>query len=101
MYTQSFNVPDGGAPVLQAVQAPVDADLQARFDAVIDADVLVIATEWNEFRNPNFGKLRSTMTRPLIFDGRNLYTLDEMQAEGFEYHSIGRSTVLPPDTNVD
>lgn len=71
------------------------------YDAVVDADVLVIATEWNEFRNPNFGRLRSTMTRPLIFDGRNLYTLDEMQAEGFEYHSIGRSTVLPPDMNVD
>lgn len=70
------------------------------YEAVRDADVLVIATEWNEFRNPNFDRLRSSMVRPLIFDGRNLYSLDEMAAEGFEYHSVGRASVFPPDQEV-
>ena len=46
MYTQSFNVPDGGTPTLQAVPAPVDADLQARFDAVIDADGKIEPRDW-------------------------------------------------------
>lgn len=65
------------------------------YDAAINADVLIIATEWNEFRNPDFTRLRELMVRPLIFDGRNVYTLDDMVAEGFEYHSIGRASVVP------
>lgn len=65
------------------------------YDAVVNADVLVIATEWNEFRNPNFARVRNAMVRPLIFDGRNLYTLDEMSAERFEYHSVGRASIAP------
>ena len=68
------------------------------YEALVNADALIIATEWNEFRNPRFAELHDKMIRPLIFDGRNLYTLDEMFAEGFEYHSVGRSVVqLPSD----
>jgi UDPglucose 6-dehydrogenase len=65
------------------------------YDILPNADALVIATEWNEFRNPDFTKVRDLMVRPLIFDGRNLFPLDEMLAEGFEYHSVGRASVAP------
>ena len=65
------------------------------YDAAEGADVLVIATEWNEFRNPDFNRLRGMMKNALIFDGRNLYTLDDMSGEEFEYHSIGRASVVP------
>lgn len=60
------------------------------YDAVRDADVLVIATEWNEFRKPDYSILRATMKKPLIFDGRNLFDPETIASEGFEYHSIGR-----------
>lgn len=55
-----------------------------------DADVLIIATEWNEFRKPDFAVLRKTMKHHLIFDGRNLFDPEIIASEGFEYHSIGR-----------
>lgn len=65
------------------------------YDILPNADALVIATEWNEFRNPDFTKVKDLMVRPLVFDGRNLFALDEMLAEGFEYHSVGRASVAP------
>lgn len=65
------------------------------YDAVTDADALVIVTEWNEFKRPDWNRIRKLMLRPLIFDGRNIYELDDMLAEGFEYHSVGRPSVVP------
>lgn len=65
--------------------------------ALQDAEALAIVTEWNRFRSPDFGRMRSAMKMPVIFDGRNLYDLPQTQAEGFEYHSIGRATVGPAD----
>jgi UDPglucose 6-dehydrogenase len=59
--------------------------------ALHDADALIIATEWNEFRSPDFEQIRARLKTPLIFDGRNLFEPTEMQALGFEYHSFGRS----------
>ncbi|HEY0202318.1 MAG TPA: UDP binding domain-containing protein, partial [Burkholderiaceae bacterium] len=59
--------------------------------ALVGADALVILTEWKAFRTPHFGKLRVALRQPLVFDGRNLYPPHRMQAEGFEYHAIGRS----------
>ena len=64
------------------------------YEALAGAEALIIATEWNEFRNPDFDKMRSAMKNALIFDGRNLFTIDEMQESGFEYHSVGRVSVL-------
>lgn len=60
------------------------------YDTLKDADVLIIATEWNEFRKPDFSVLRASMKQSLIFDGRNLFDPDSVASEGFEYHSIGR-----------
>jgi UDPglucose 6-dehydrogenase len=60
--------------------------------ALRGADALLIATEWKEFRTPDFESMRAALTAPLIFDGRNLYEPELMASFGFEYHSIGRPT---------
>lgn len=57
------------------------------------ADALLIATEWSEFRTPDFTKIASLLKSKLIFDGRNLYDLNTMKKNGFVYHSIGRETI--------
>jgi UDPglucose 6-dehydrogenase len=62
-------------------------------DVLEGADALAINTEWNEFRNPDFGEVRRLMKAPVIFDGRNLYEPRAMQGHGFTYYSIGRATV--------
>ena len=60
------------------------------YDAVAGADALAIVTEWNEFREPDFERMRRLMREPVIFDGRNVYGVEQMRAEGFAYYSIGR-----------
>ena len=60
------------------------------YDAVKGADALAIVTEWNEFRRPDFGKMRSVMRSPVVFDGRNLFAPAHMKQHGFTYYSIGR-----------
>ncbi len=60
------------------------------YDVLEGADALVIITEWLEFRNPDFPRMKSLLKRPLIVDGRNLYDPDKMRAMGFRYVSIGR-----------
>ncbi len=62
------------------------------------ADALAIATEWNEFRNPDFEVMRRLLRQPVIFDGRNLYEPERMAALGFTYHGIGRARDVPPPT---
>ena len=63
---------------------------QHSYEVLKGADALAIVTEWNEFREPDFGRMRSLMREPVIFDGRNLFTREQMVAEGFTYYSIGR-----------
>ncbi|MFT4525157.1 MAG: UDPglucose 6-dehydrogenase [Bacteroidia bacterium] len=63
------------------------------YDALFDADALVICTEWSVFRSPDFDLLANGMKDKVIFDGRNLYDLDHMRGLGFHYASIGRATV--------
>jgi UDPglucose 6-dehydrogenase len=60
------------------------------YDALVGADALAIVTEWNEFREPDFAKMRSLMKAPVVFDGRNIYSPEHMRALGFTYFSIGR-----------
>ena len=60
------------------------------YDALKGAEALAIVTEWNEFRRPDFGRMRKLMRTPVIFDGRNLFTPDQMKTNGFTYYSIGR-----------
>lgn len=65
------------------------------YDALIDSDALLIATEWPEFRSPNFNVIGKLLKNKLIFDGRNIYDLEEMKELGFTYYSIGVNTVKP------
>ncbi len=64
-----------------------------QYDILESAEALIIMTEWSVFRVPQFGKMAKALNNKLIFDGRNLYDLEEMQALGFTYYSIGRKTV--------
>jgi UDPglucose 6-dehydrogenase len=60
------------------------------YDALAGADALAIVTEWNEFREPDFTKMRSLLRSPVVFDGRNIYSPEQMRELGFTYFSIGR-----------
>jgi UDPglucose 6-dehydrogenase len=60
------------------------------YAALTGADALAIVTEWNEFREPDYGRMRKLMRGPVIFDGRNLYNPEQIRTHGFTYFSIGR-----------
>ena len=60
------------------------------YEALKGADALAIVTEWNEFREPDFARMRTLMRTPVIVDGRNLFSTEQMRAQGFTYFSIGR-----------
>ena len=64
-----------------------------QYEAIQAADALVIVTEWSEFRNPDFQKIKASLSAPIIFDGRNVYSLEKMQELGFQYQSMGRSKI--------
>ncbi len=64
-----------------------------QYDALIDADALIIATEWNEFRTPDFLKIVTRLKNKVIFDGRNLFELMAIRELGFHYESVGRAIV--------
>jgi UDPglucose 6-dehydrogenase len=65
---------------------------QRSYDALIGADALAVVTEWNNFREPDFKKMRELMKSPVIFDGRNIYAPEQLRALGFTYYSMGRPT---------
>jgi UDPglucose 6-dehydrogenase len=60
------------------------------YDALTGADALAVVTEWNTFREPDFDKMRERMRSPVVFDGRNIYSPEQMKTLGFSYFSIGR-----------
>ena len=60
------------------------------YEALEGADALLLLTEWNEFRRPDFEKVKSLMNKPIIFDGRNQYNMERMLEKGFEYQQIGK-----------
>ena len=61
--------------------------------AVDGADALVVCTDWDEFKNPDFDQIKIRMKQPVIFDGRNIFRVETMKEHGFVYHSVGRPTV--------
>jgi UDPglucose 6-dehydrogenase len=63
---------------------------ETSYDALGGADALVIVTDWNEYRHPDFGRIKSTLKSPVVIDGRNLYDRRKMEGLGFTYASIGR-----------
>src|SRR5688572_24484089 len=63
---------------------------ESNYDALDGADALVVVTDWNEYRHPDFARMKSTLRRPIVIDGRNLYDANKMQTLGFTYVSFGR-----------
>ena len=78
------------APVARGIFGDRIALCEKSYDALRGADALAVVTEWNEFREPDFAKMRSLMKAPVVFDGRNIYSPEHMRALGFTYFSIGR-----------
>jgi len=70
-----------------------------QYDCLKDADALIIATEWNEFRTPNFLKIVTSLKTKVIFDGRNLFDTGAIKELGFYYESVGRATAIPTSAN--
>jgi UDPglucose 6-dehydrogenase len=64
------------------------------YSAVEQADALLICTEWGLFRNPDFNRIKDLMNDAVIFDGRNLFEIEEMNEKGFYYSSIGRNLII-------
>jgi UDPglucose 6-dehydrogenase len=63
---------------------------ESNYDALAGADALAVVTDWNEYRHPDFTRIKQSLRRPIIVDGRNLYDPDRMERLGFVYDSIGR-----------
>jgi len=78
------------APTARRIFGDRIALCEKSYDALAGADALAIVTEWNEFREPDFGKMRAQLKSPVVFDGRNIYSPEQMRALGFTYFSIGR-----------
>jgi UDPglucose 6-dehydrogenase len=66
---------------------------ETMYDALANADCLTIMTEWSEFRTPDFERMATLLSEPVIFDGRNVYDLDQLKEHGFHYESMGRPRV--------
>jgi UDPglucose 6-dehydrogenase len=64
---------------------------ESNYDAIDGADALCVVTDWNEYRHPNFDRIKSMLKRPIVVDGRNLYDPRRMSSLGIVYHSIGRA----------
>ncbi|MHA4809622.1 UDP-glucose dehydrogenase family protein [Flavitalea flava] len=73
---------------------------ESQYEALEGADALIIATEWNEFRTPNFLKIVTTLKSKVIFDGRNLFEIEAIRELGFYYESIGRAPAIPAVKNA-
>ncbi len=90
----------GYDPQANATAAKVFADNPAfsvadsSQEALQSADALILVTEWNEFRSPDFGAIKKALSSPVVFDGRNLYEPDHLRDLGFTYYGIGRSAKL-------
>jgi UDPglucose 6-dehydrogenase len=67
--------------------------LDNNYEALKGCDALIVCTEWNEFRTPNFDRIKKELKAPIIFDGRNIYKPNDMLEHGFTYYSIGRRVV--------
>ena len=61
-----------------------------KYEVMENADALLLLTEWKEFRSPNFDKIKGSLKNPIIFDGRNQYSVFNLKEKGFEYFQIGK-----------
>jgi len=93
--------PEAAGPATAALDGAIET-FQNGYDTLDGADALVIFTDWQEFRNPDFEAITQKLKESIIFDGRNLYDLDVVKEAGIEYHSVGRPSVFRhPALNVN
>ncbi len=88
---------------IPSVKAYTNLDIdfaESQYEAVQGVDAMIVVTEWNEFRAPDFERIKIGLSEPVIFDGRNIYDLDTMAELGFSYYSIGRKTVKSNESIV-
>jgi len=86
--------PEAASGAAKALDGKIET-FQNGYDALDNADALVIFTDWLQFRNPDFEVITSKLKKPVIFDGRNLYDPSYVRKKGIEYYSIGRAPVVP------
>lgn len=67
--------------------------IKDNYEALKGADALIVCTEWNAFRQPNFKRIKQELVKPVVFDGRNIYDIADMRSYGFTYYSVGRPSV--------
>jgi UDPglucose 6-dehydrogenase len=82
--------PEAASGALEALGGEIET-FENGYEALDDADALVIFTDWQEFRNPDFDVIVKKLKKPVIFDGRNLYDPSYVRKQGIEYHSVGRA----------
>jgi UDPglucose 6-dehydrogenase len=82
--------PEAASGAAEALEGKIET-FQNGYDALDNADALVIFTDWQEFRNPDFEVIAGKLKKAVIFDGRNLYDPSYVRKQGFEYHSVGRA----------
>lgn len=88
---------------IPSVKAYTNLDIdfaESQYEAVQGVDAMIVVTEWNEFRAPDFERIKIGLSEPVIFDGRNIYDLDTMAELGFSYYSIGRKTIKSNESIV-
>jgi len=85
--------PEAASAAMAALDGKIET-LENGYDALENADALVIFTDWQEFRNPDFELIATKLKKAVIFDGRNLYDPKVVKTAGFEYYSIGRAPIL-------
>jgi len=88
MKIQAYD-PEAGSAALEVLNGKIETS-ENGYEALCNADALVILTDWQEFRNPNFEVIGTKLNKPVIFDGRNLYEPNVVKEAGIEYYSIGR-----------
>lgn len=87
---RAYDPAAGGAAASVYGEQPLFTLCDRREDTVEGVDALIVVTEWNEFRSPDFDALKAQLKQPVIFDGRNVYDPDYLQSLGFAYYGIGR-----------
>jgi len=93
MQIRAFDPVAGKNAARELAGNPLVEIMEKQYDAVQGADALAIVTDWNQFRNPDFKRIKTNLKAPVIFDGRNLYSPSLMATQGFTYFSIGRAPV--------
>jgi UDPglucose 6-dehydrogenase len=93
MHIRAFDPVAGENAKKALADNPLAKVLDNQYEVLEGADALAVVTDWNQFRNPDFKRIKEALTAPVIFDGRNLYSTSFVADQGFAYFSIGRAPV--------